>query len=262
LSVIFVGNDKGGVGKDTSSDGLFAAAIEKGLSPVMFEIEIERRMAVKYPASIFVATGAPSPEALYAQPDLLFQPLDRAAAQMAREDLAIVNAGAGVTTAFLRWSEGEVGRAFFGQGEPLHFVCVMTMQDQALRAGFSNLSIFGETYPQAQRTVLLNPLIADFVEGDKNIARALEIATGSGRPISIVRVERMSAPCWGHLMNLGRLDEIATKTWKNLVELGLPAAPSIRSMAIFEVWMKGFLTSLSPILPDVKSANRKGKKER
>jgi hypothetical protein len=260
LKTVFVGGDKGGIGKDTVSDGLFAAAVQRGLVPTMFEIEIERRMAAKYPASIFVETGAPSPEALYAQPDLLFQPLDRAAAQMAREELAIVNAGASVTTSFLRWSAGEVGKAFFGQGESLHFVCVMTMQDQALKSGFSNLSIFGDTYPQAQRTVVLNPLIADFVEGDKNIDRALEMATGSGMPISVVRVERMSAPAWGYMMNLGRLDEIATKTWKDLVLLGLPEAPSIRSMAIFEVWMKRFLASLGPILLDTKSTNRKGKK--
>jgi hypothetical protein len=260
LKTVFVGGDKGGIGKDLVADGLFAAAVGSGVLPTMFEIEIERRMAAKYPASIFVATGAPSPEVLYAQPDLLFQPLDRAAAQMAYEKLAIVNAGASVTTSFLRWSEGEVGKAFFGQGESLHFVCVMTMQDQALKSGFSNLSVFGETYPQAQRTVVLNPVIADFVEGDKNIDRAVEMATGGGRPISVVRLERMAAPCWGYMMNMGRLDEIATKTWKDLVALGLPEAPSIRSMAIFEVWMKRFIASLGPILPDAKSINGKGKK--
>ncbi len=60
--MIFVGNDKGGVGKDTVADALFAAAVQRGLAPKMFEIEIERRMATKYPNSTFIATGAPSPE--------------------------------------------------------------------------------------------------------------------------------------------------------------------------------------------------------
>jgi hypothetical protein len=261
LAVIFVGGDKGGIGKDLVAEGLFLAAVQRGLAPTMYEIEIERRMGTKYPSSVFVATGAPSPEALYARPDSLFEPLDRAAAQMAREDLAIVNAGASVTTAFLRWSEGDVGRAFFAEGESLHFVCVLTMQDQALRSGFSNLSIFGHAYPQGQRTAVLNPLIADFVEGDKNIERGLQVATGTGRSIGVVPIERMSAPCWGYLMNQGRLDEAATKSWKDLVALGLPEAPSIRSMGIFEIWLKRFLSSLGPILPDAKSGNRKGKKE-
>lgn len=260
LTVIFVGGDKGGIGKDLVAEGLFVAAVQRGLAPVMYEIEIERRMGTKYPSSIFVATGAPSPEALYARPDSLFEPLDRAAAQMAREELAIVNAGASVTTALLRWSSGEVGKAFFGAGQGLHFVCLMTMQDQALRSGFSNLSIFGETYPEAQRTVVLNPLIAEFVDGDRNIDRALDVATGSGRPIGVVRVERMAAPCWGYMTNLGRLDEVATKTWKDLADLGLPEAPAIRSMGIFEIWLKRFLASLGPILPDARSENRKGKK--
>jgi hypothetical protein len=260
LAVIIVGGDKGGIGKDLVAEGLFLAAVQRGLTPTMYEIEIERRMGTKYPSSVFVATGAPSPEALYARPDSLFEPLDRAAAQMAREELAIVNAGASVTTALLRWSAGEVGKAFFGAGQGLHFVCLMTMQDQALRSGFSNLSLFGETYPEAQRTVVLNPLIAEFVDGDRNIDRALDVATGCGRPISVVRVERMAAPCWGYMTNLGRLDEVAIKTWKDLVDLGLPEAPAIRSMGIFEVWLKRFLASLGPILPDAKSANRKGKK--
>ncbi len=180
---------------------------------------------------------------------------------MASEELAIVNAGASVTSAFLRWSAGDVGKAFFGQGENLHFACILTMQNEALHSGFSNLSVFGDLYPEAQRTAVLNPLIADFVDGDKNIDRALDVATGSARPIGVVRLERMAAPCWGYMMNLGRLGQVAAKTWKDLASLGLPDGPSIRSMGIFEIWMSRLLSSLGPILPDAKSANRKGKKE-
>jgi hypothetical protein len=261
LTVIVVGGDKGGIGKDTVSDALFIAAVQRQLTPLMFEIEIERRMATKYPNSIYVPTGAPSPEALYAQPDLLFAPLDRAAAQMAEQDLAIVNAGASVTTAVIRWSEGDVGRAFFGGGEILHFVCLLTMQDQALRSGFSNLARFGEIYPQARRTAVLNPVVADFVEGDQNIERAIEAATGKAQPINVIKIERMAAPAWGYMMNQGRLDQIASMSWKDLVALGLPEAPSIRSAGIFEGWLKRLLASLGPILPDAKPTNRKAKKE-
>ncbi|WP_024514751.1 hypothetical protein [Bradyrhizobium sp. Tv2a-2] len=261
MTVVIVGGDKGGIGKDTVSDGLFIAAVQRQLTPTMFEIEIERRMAVKYPNSIYVPTGAPSPEALYARPDLLFAPLDRAASQMAEQDLAIVNAGASVTTAFIRWSEGDVGRAFFGDGEILHFVCLLTMQDQALRSGFSNLARFGEIYPQARRTAVLNPVVADFVEGDQNIERAIEAATGKAQPINVIKIERMAAPAWGYMMNQGRLDQIASMSWKDLVALGLPEAPSIRSAGIFEGWLKRLLASLGPILPDAKPTNRKAKKE-
>jgi hypothetical protein len=189
--------------------------------------------------------------------------LDRAAAAMVQDPLAIVNAGASVTSAFLNWSGAEVGQAFFGKGEDLHFVCLVTMQSQALKSGFANLAAFGATFPLARRTVVLNPIIAEFVEGDRNIERAIETATGAGHPIGVVRVERMSAPAWGYLMNMGRLDEVATKSWKDLVELGLPEAPSIRSMGLFEPWVRRFVAALAPItLSEMKSEKRRVKKEK
>lgn len=261
MRVIFVGGDKGGIGKNVVSEGLYLAAVQNGLKPRMFEIETERRMAKKFPDSVFVPTGAPSPQELYAHPDSIYEPLDRAAAQMAQEELAIVCAGASVTQAFLGWSAGDVGRAFFAQGEGLHFMCLLTMQDQALKSGLGNLAAFAEAYPQAQRTAVLNPIVAQFVEGDRNVERALLAATGSGLPIGVVRIERMSAPAWGYMSNMGRLDEIATRTWKDLVALGLPEGPSIRSMGLFDSWLKHLLASLSHVLPEQKLANRKVKKD-
>jgi hypothetical protein len=261
MAVIIVGGDKGGVGKNLISEGCFLAAVQRGLKPRMFEIETERRMAQKFPDSVFVPTGAPTPQELYAHPDSIFEPLDRGAAQMAQEELAIVCAGASVTQAFLKWSAGDVGRAFFAQGEGLHFVCVLTMQDQALRSGLGNLAAFADAYPQAKRTAVLNPVVAPFVEGDRNIERALLAATRNGRPIGVVRVERMSAPAWGYMSNMGRLDEIANKTWKDLVALGLPEAPSIRSMGLYDAWLSHLLASLAYVLPKQELANRKVKKD-
>lgn len=261
VTVIFVGGDKGGIGKNLVSEGCYLAAVQRGFRPRMFEIETERRMAKKFPDSVFVPTGAPTPQELYAHPDSIFEPLDRAAAQMAQEELAIVCAGASVTQAFLRWSAGDVGRTFFAQGEGLHFICVLTMQDQALKSGLGNLAAFANCYPQAQRTAVLNPIVAQFIEGDPNVDRALHAATGDGHPIGIVRIERMSAPAWGYMANLGRLDQIASKTWKDLVALGLPEAPSIRSMGLFDAWLKNLLASLSHVVPEQKMANRKVKKD-
>ena len=261
MTVLFIGGDKGGIGKNLISEGLYLAAVQGGLKPHMFEIETERRMAKKFPDSVFVPTGAPTPQELYAHPDSIYEPLDRAAAQMAQEELAIVCAGASVTQAFLRWSAGDVGRAFFAHGECLHFVCVLTMQDQALKSGLANLAAFADAYPLALRTAVLNPIVAQFVEGDRNIERALLAATGNGRPIGVVRIERMSAPAWGYMSNMGRLDEIASKTWKDLVALGLPEGPSIRSMGLFDSWLRHLLASLAHVLLEQKMASRKVKKE-
>jgi hypothetical protein len=60
---------------------------------------------------------------------------------------------------------------------------------------------------------------------------------------------------------MGRLDEIASKTWKDLVALGLPEGPSIRSMGLFDSWLRHLLASLAHVLPEQKMASRKVKKE-
>lgn len=253
MAVILVGGDKGGLGKDLASEGVYLAAASAGLNPRLYEIEIEPRMARKFPDSIHIGIGTPSAEELYRRPDILFQPLDQAAEGWLKDELAIVCCGANVTSAFLRWSEGNVGRAFLGKGETLTFACLITMQDQALISGYSNLMRFGTAFPMARRFAVCNGVIADFVEGDPNIARALRDATGSGLPIEMIRVKRMSAPCWGYLMNMGRLDEILKLNYEALTRLGLPMGDSLRSMAVLESWVPEFLTAVAPIVSSVSS---------
>lgn len=260
MAVILVGGDKGGLGKDLISEGVFLAAVQAGLEPKLYEIEIERRLERKFPAAIHIGIGTPSPEELYRRPDILFQPLDHAAELWLQDELAVVCCGANVTSAFLRWSEGTVGRAFLAEGAGLTFAGLLTMQDQALVSGYNNLMRFGVAFPRAHRFAVCNSVIAEFIEGDPNIERALREATGSGLPIGTVRIRRMSAPAWGYLMNMGRLDEVLTLNWEALTKLGLPKGDSLRSMAVLENWVPEFLTALAPIVSAATMS--KGKKRK
>jgi hypothetical protein len=261
MAVILVGGDKGGLGKDLTSEGVYLTAVSAGLNPRLYEIEIEPRMARKFPGSIHIGIGTPSAEELYKQPDILFQPLDQAAEAWSRDELAIVCCGANVTSAFLRWSEGKVGSAFLGKGETLTFACLLTMQDQSLISGYNNLMRFAAAFPSARRFAVCNSVIADFVQGDPNIERALRDATGSGLPIEMIRIRRMSAPCWGYLMNMGRLDELLKLNWEALTALGLPMGDSLRSMAVLESWVPEFLAAVAPIVSSV-SSRKDGKRGR
>lgn len=59
---------------------------------------------------------------------------------------------------------------------------VLTMNRHALASGLKNLYEIGEVFPAARRVAILNNVHADFVEGDKFLARRLEEARGSGAP--------------------------------------------------------------------------------
>jgi hypothetical protein len=261
-AALIIGNDKGGVGKDLVTELIVLALLMLGYSPKIVEVEIERRMAAKFPDGEFIATGAVSAEELYARPDLVFAPLDHAATLIKSNELVVMNLGASLTTSFLKWSAGDTGKAFFGPGDQLHFVCPLTMQVSALRTGLANLAAFKECYPAARRTAVLNSFSGEFMEGDRNVERALEAAKGSAGQLDVVRLERMNAPAWGYMVNLGRLDEVvANKSWKDLVALGLPDGPSIRSMALLENWLKRSILALQPILsvPGADEGKGKGK---
>jgi hypothetical protein len=249
MTAIIVGNDKGGVGKDLIAEGIYLAAIQADANPALFEIEVSKRLALLYPGATFISAGAIDPAEIYRNPDSVFAPLDAATAAWRQAELTITSFGANFTGAFQAWSNTN-GAAAFGKGKELTFAIVLTMNRDALAAGLSNLFELGQLYPAARRIAVLNEAVADFIEGDKNLAHRLEQARGDGSPIDTVRIRRMAAPAWGYLQNLGPLTKVAQMTAQQLVNLGLPEGPSVRSLALFERWLTDdLIRPLSAILP-------------
>ena len=105
-------------------------------------------------------------------------------------------------------------------------------------------------FPAARRTAVLNEFAAPFVDGDRNLAKRLREAQGSGEPIGTLKLTRMAAPAWGYIQNLGPLADVAKMPAQRLIDLGLPEGPAIRSMAMFEKWLENELVvPLSTLLP-------------
>lgn len=259
MAVIFVGGDRGGTGKDLVSEGCHLAALKRGLVPSLYEVETSRRLGLLYPETHFIDAGVPNAEDIYRNPDALLAPLDDAASRWAGDALAIVNLGANVTGALLRWAETN-GRHVFGTGAGLCFAVVLTMNRHALASGLSNLYDVGRHFPAARRIAVLNEFIAPFVEGDQIIARQLEQARGEGPAIETVRLRRMVAPAWGHLQNLGPLTQVAQMPPEELIGLGLPAGPAIRSLALLERWLdEDLIGPLDALLPEAAKPRPKRK---
>jgi hypothetical protein len=254
MCAVIISADKGGVGKDTVTEGILLAAQTLNLSPAVVEIEIAPRLSTLYPHASFFRAGQTTPDELYRNPDLAFaafdeaMPIARAATASAP---AIVCLGAGFTKAFQIWSEAS-GTAFFSdEGQHLCFAVVLTMNRSALAAGLDNLYELGRLYPHARRVAILNEVSAEFIEGDRHLERRLKQASGDqGSAIETIRVRRMAAPTWGYLQNMGSLPQIAQKSLADLVALGLPEGPSARSLVMFEKWLANDLVApLSQLLP-------------
>ena len=249
MTSIIVGNDKGGVGKDLVAEGVYLAARKAGHAPALIELEIEKRLAQLYPEAIHIASGTSSAEELYRNPDRAFAPLDEAMSQARDVDLAITCLGANLTQALQVWSETS-GPTFFGDGAEMTFVIVLTMSRGALPAGLSNLYELGRLYPACRRVAVLNETIADFIDGDRNLAARLSEARGKGKEIETIKIRRMAAPAWGYLQNMGSLPEIVAKSVDDLVAFGLPLGPSARSLAMVEKWVANDLIApLGALLP-------------
>ena len=262
MTAIIIGNDKGGVGKDLIAEGTYLTARKIGSSPLMLELEIDKRLAQLYPEVIHINAGASSPEELYRNPDRAFAPLDEAMDQARRADLAILCLGANITHALQIWSKTS-GTTFFGDGADLTFAIVLTMSRGALPAGLSNLYELGRLYPACRRVAVLNETIAEFIDGDQNLAERLAEARGTGKPIETVKIRRMAAPAWGYLQNMGSLPEIVAKTTDDLVKFGLPLGPSARSLAMVEKWVADDLIApLSMLLPLQPSAGSVAKRHK
>jgi hypothetical protein len=244
-----VGNDKGGVAKDLATEGLKIALQRQALDHQVIEIESQKRLGVLYPDTLFIKATAIGADELYANPDLVFEPMDQLSVLLRSKALSVVCLGANLTSGFLRWSETNGSRCF-GDGAGIHFVCLLTMNRAALAAGLANLFDFSVQFPAARRTAVLNEFAAPFVDGDRNLAKRLREAQGSGEPIGTLKLTRMAAPAWGYIQNLGPLADVAKMPAQRLIDLGLPEGPAIRSMAMFEKWLENELVvPLSTLLP-------------
>lgn len=251
MHTIIIGNDKGGVAKDLTAEGLKIALLRAGLDHQVIEIESRKRLGHLYPDTHFIQAAAVGADEIYANPDAVFEPMDSLASLVRKASMSVVCLGANLTGGFLAWSETNGGRVF-GDGSNLHFVCLLTMNRSALAAGLTNLFDFGEQYPTARRTAILNEFAAPFIDGDRHLAKRLREAQGEGGPIETVRLTRMAAPAWGYIQNLGPLADVAQMPAQKLIDLGIPEGPAIRSMAMFEKWLENDLVGpLSSLLPDL-----------
>ena len=249
MHVIIIGNDKGGVAKDLTAEGLKIALQRGGIDHQLIEVESQKRLGLLYPGTHFIEATAISADAIYSNPDVVFAPMDKLATLVPLKPLTVVCLGANLTGGLLAWSETN-GERVFGDGNGLHFLCLLTMNRSALSAGLNNLYDFGRQYPAARRTAILNEFAAPFVEGDRHLAKRLREAQGEGEPIDTLKLSRMAAPAWGYIQNLGPLAEVAKMPAQKLIDLGLPEGPAIRSMAMFEKWLESDLVGpLSTLLP-------------
>lgn len=240
--LIIIGNDKGGVAKDLTAEGLKIALDRLGIDHQLIEVESQKRLVYLYPQTYFIAATAVGADEIYTNPDKVFEPMDRLAELARANRLSVACLGANLTGGFLRWSETN-GERCFGDGARLHFVCLLTMNRAALAAGLSNLYDFGVQYPAARRTAILNEFAAPFVDGDRHLAKRLHEAQGDAAPVTTLKLSRMAAPAWGYLQNLGPLQEVVKMPAQKLIELGLPEGPAIRSMAMFEKWLENDLVA-------------------
>lgn len=246
---ILVGNDKGGVAKDLTAEGLKIAVMRAGLDHQLIEVESQKRLGHLYSDTHFIQSAAIGANEVYANPDAVFEPMDTLANLMQKSPISVVCLGANLTGGFLAWSETN-GERVFVNGRNLHFVCLLTMNRAALASGLTNLFDFGLQYPAARRTAILNEFAAPFVDGDRNVAKRLREAQGDGSPIETIRLTRMAAPAWGYIQNLGALADVAQMPAQKLIDLGLPEGPAIRSMSMFEKWLENDLIGpLSSLLP-------------
>lgn len=247
---IMVGNDKGGVAKDLTAEGLKIALLRSGLNHQLIEVESQKRLGHLYPDTHFIQSAAIGADEVYANPDAVFKPMDTLASLVQLSTISVVCLGANLTGGFLAWSATN-GDRVFGEGAGLHFVCLLTMNRAALAAGLTNLFDFGLQYPAARRTAILNEFAAPFIDGDRHLAKRLREAQGDGGPIETIRLTRMAAPAWGYIQNLGPLGDVAQMPAQKLIDLGLPEGPAIRSMAMFEKWLENDLVCpLSALFTD------------
>lgn len=170
--LIFLG-DKGGTGKTLCAEIARDAFLSKfDRYPQMVELETTARLATRLPETHTILVEAPSPTALYKNPDLAYRGFDELAQHLLGDKDTIVTFGANLTTPFLAWSAMS-GRSLLGDGADITFAVVLTMNKEALTSGWENLWDLNQSFPKARRVAVLNEVVADFIPGDRLIERRL-----------------------------------------------------------------------------------------
>jgi hypothetical protein len=248
---VLVCGDKGGIGKDLIAQGVMISAMRRKIFGRLVEVEIAPRLARLYPEALHIPAATVSAVEIYRNPDVVLAPMDAlAAACRDGSGIRVASLGANLTTAFQVWSQTN-GQAAFGDGAALVFTVVLTMNRDALVSGLANLFELGRLYPAARRVAVQNCVHAEFLQGDRNLAARLAEAQGDGLPIETVTIQRMTAPAWGYMEAHGSLLDIANLSAADLVGLGLPHGPVVRSLALYERWLADDLVApLAAVLPD------------
>lgn len=255
MTAVLIGGDKGGVGKDVVAEGVHLGALRRGHKPMLIELESACRLGRLYADAMTIPIDAPAPDVLYANPDVVYEPIDRAARLWTSCELSVTSLGANVTSALINWSRNSAATIQGGDG--LVFAVVLTMGRASLASGFANLFDVGRCLPRARRVAILNDVHAAFLAGDPLIAQRLEEARGDGAPIETVHIPRLNAPAWGHAQNFGSLAEIAQLDPQKLLDLGLPEGQVRRSMPMITHWIVDELvTPLEILLPPAVKARR------
>lgn len=208
MPVIFVGGDKGGVGKDTVSQALINALLEDNKKIKIHEVEVNRRLEDFFPESEYYPVVSTSiEEAITTQGQKAlegFEMLARALDEAPEDEVQLVILGASQTTGLMNYlgaGEDSICEAVFGQGEDVTFAIVTTMQETAILGAADNLTAIRLAMPKARRFAVLNNLVADFLPEDPWLDTVLAPANEVPR----VSFTRCASPAWGHLMSAGPL---------------------------------------------------------
>lgn len=251
---IIVGNQKGGVGKDKTAEFIYTGAVAKG--PVrLIEFEAESRLNPDYFADMISIQTGHSPEEIRQDPNLASDSFASLLEALKRKDcLNLVVLGASLMTplfSFLAMGKGRTGRRVFAEGEDLIFVFPTTMQDQSLSALSAHL-IETQAFPKAGRFVVLNDVVADFIEGDPYVRELIAEGQGGGKPVEIIRMKRCNAPAWGHMMNIAPIHELMTGS-DELLDILIDKrkvrdADADMSLSLFEKWCHPTLEAFAPLI--------------
>lgn len=201
-------NDKGSVGKTIWSELIYLTARTILDDLALAEVEQEERLGKKFQVynELFddnvkvqsCITASLTHAELYENPDKAFQHLDELEDTIEHKD-CVIDLGAGMGDAFLKWIDSSIGRAVIGD-KPLSVFVVCTTDHQALAPAFKTLMSIGVKTPNARRVFVRNHLIEPWLEKDEYLEDALNHARGPSHAIEIMdlrascrRMTRMKA---------------------------------------------------------------------
>jgi hypothetical protein len=263
MPIIFIGGDKGGVGKDTVAQAVIAASLDQGKILKIHEVEVNQRLAELFPDSLYHPVVSTSVEEAFAsQGQKALEGFEKLVDALDQEPNVthIVILGASQTTGLLNYlGEGEDSIAFaaFGDGQGLTFAIVTTMQDTAVEGAATNLFRIKRAFPQSRRFVVLNDLVAEFQDDDPWLDKVLP------NDVPRIKFARCASPAWGHVMDSAPLHKMREKerVVKFLTQERQqnPKSPTvIVGFKMLKDWLDGVIKNVAPLVAE--SASAKGKR--